>query len=66
MSRNLRDSMPNVAAFVDAMRDAFGADEVNIVGVRCPRAEPLSGLFGVELAYNGAQPECGARSEHVV
>jgi hypothetical protein len=41
MSRGLRDSMPNVAAFVDAMRDAFGAEEVNEMIRRGGAGEPV-------------------------
>lgn len=29
MAKPLRDTMPETAAFIDAMREAFGADEIN-------------------------------------
>lgn len=48
--KNLREEMPAVTAWIDSLRDAFGADEIN--------AFIKSGMAGVPVFYaseNGRQ-----------
>lgn len=48
---DLRDRMPNVAAFIDDLRAVFGVDEVNDQVRRGMRGEPTfwAGEGGVEI-----------------
>lgn len=57
MSKSLRQSMPTTAAFIDAMRDAFGADAIN--------AQIKAGIAGQPTFWakeNGQ--EIGTRAPH--
>lgn len=57
MTKPLRQSMPETAAFIDAMRDAFGADMIN--------AAIRAGIDGQPTFYaceNGQ--EIGTRAPH--
>jgi hypothetical protein len=60
---NLRDQMPITAAFIDAMREAFGADVINAQIRAGLRGEP--GFWARENGYEvGVKLPAGVSFEH--
>jgi len=51
----MRDQMPAVAAFVDAMREAFGAEEINQAIAAGIKQHPGAGFFATENGHQVGQ-----------
>ena len=63
--KSMRTEMPNTAAFIDALRDAFGADMINDQIRKGMRGEPTfyANENGHELGTPWIPGECDATNQ---
>ncbi len=65
MSKNMRDDMPTTAAFIDSLREAFGADMINDQIRKGIKGEPTfyAQENGLTLGTNWVDEDCNATNK---